>query len=323
MKLEIVRYSDSLEISWNEAVTNSINGTFLHTRAFFDHNALNRIDDCSFLYFKKNKVAGVIPGTLYEKDGRIILNSHLRATYGGFVVTNEVGVEEAVEMVEKLVLEAKKLQVNEIIIRNPFRIFHQKICEETDYAMWYHGFSIKSRELETVVQLHQLKEAQSEFDSSTLRSVRKSRQHISVTLSDNFEMYWELLHNNLSRNHGIKPTHSYPDFQLLLQKIGFEKIKLFAGFKSGQMAAGIVVFLANKISLHAQYIASDEALQEFRPLNAVVDEIIQWGAENKFLYLNLGTSNTDAGKGINAGLFRFKEGFGGRNTLRETMHLIL
>jgi hypothetical protein len=323
MRLELLRYTDAHEKDWETFVAHALNGTFLHSRAFFNHNPLNKRDDCSFLFYKKNKVAGVIPCALYEKDSKFILHSHLRSTYGGFVLNQEIGVEEALEMVEKLIAEAKALNVQEIVIRNPFRIFHKQLCDETDYAMWFYGFSIKSRELETAVRLGDYQQVQSLYDDSTKRSIKKSRQNVTVQLSDDFQSYWNLLEQNLIQKHGTKPTHSYSDFQILLKTIGNDKIKLFAAFKDLKMIAGIIVFVANNVVLHAQYIASDDLYQEFRPLNAVIDEIIQWGCNNKFTFLNLGTSNTDGGRGINTGLFRFKEGFGGRNTLRETMHLIL
>jgi hypothetical protein len=319
--IEIIRYSALQKTTWQDVLSNSLNGTFLHSREFFDHNPLNKLDDCSFLYLKKNKGIGIVPCTLYEKHGKRILNSHLRSTYGGFVVTKEVGVDEAVEMVEKLISQARMLGVNEIVIRNPFRIFHKAICDDTDYAMWYHGFTIRSRELETAIPLGDYAAVLGQFDSSTLRSIKKSRQHISVMQTDDYETYWQLLTDNLSKNHGVKPTHEYEEFVLLLENIGLEKVKLFGGYKEGHLVAGVVVFVLNEQSLHAQYIASNNQFQEFRPLNAIIDEIIRWGSEQQFSVLNLGTSNTDAGKGINSGLFRFKQGFGGRNTLRETMHL--
>lgn len=77
------------------------------------------------------------------------------------------------------------------------------------------------------------------------------------------------------------------------------------------------------MAIHAQYVASDSNYQDLRPLNAVIDEISDWGFKNSFSYFNLGTANESAGREINYGLFHFKEGFGGRGILRETMHLIL
>ena len=109
MKLEIVRYTDQYRNDWEKLVDSSLNGTFLHKRSFFDHNPSNAKDDCSFLYLKKNKIAGVIPCTLFQRNDKVVLQSHLRSTFGGFVVSEEIGVEEAMEMVDQLISEARKL----------------------------------------------------------------------------------------------------------------------------------------------------------------------------------------------------------------------
>jgi lipid II:glycine glycyltransferase (peptidoglycan interpeptide bridge formation enzyme) len=48
-------------------------------------------------------------------------------------------------------------------------------------------------------------------------------------------------------------------------------------------------------------------------------ELIAWATARGYRYLNLGKSTEDEGRALNAGLFRFKEGFGARGVLRETM----
>lgn len=323
MKFEIKVYTNEFGQVWDEFVANSINGTFLHTRAFYNHNPKNASEDCSFLFFKKNKLVALLPCSLYTRDNSKILHSHLRSTYGGFVINDEIGAEGAVEIVGLLIEQAKKMEIGEIIIRNPFRIFHKALCDETDYAMWYYGFGIKSRELETAIALGDYNEVKDRYDGSTSRSVKKAVDHVHVKMSDEYEAYWAILERNLAIKHGLKPTHSFSEFKNLLAEVGGEKIKLFGAFKDGIMIAGIVVFIVNRSALHAQYIASDDAYQEHRPLNAVIDEIVKWGCSAGFKFFNLGTSNADSGRSINTGLFRFKEGFGGRNTLRETMYLIL
>jgi len=89
------------------------------------------------------------------------------------------------------------------------------------------------------------------------------------------------------------------------------------------MIGGISSIIANRVVLHSQYIAYDYKYQEHRPLNAVIDFMIDWAIDNDFKYLNLGMATEPGGMAINEGLFRFKEGFGGRSVLRETSHLIL
>ena len=83
-----------------------------------------------------------------------------------------------------------------------------------------------------------------------------------------------------------------------------------------KVIAGIVLFVF-ETAVHAQYIASDNKFQHLRPLNAVVDYIVQWSKKCGYKYFNFGTANENDGKKINYGLFKFKEGFGGRGVLRE------
>lgn len=323
MEIDIIQYEESYRQKWDDFVVKSVNGTFLHSRSFFDHNPMNAVDDNSYLFVKKNSVVAVIPCNLYTKNNRKILHSSRRATYGGFIVGDEIGAQDAVEMVTLLKGEAATLGVQQIIVRNPFRIFNSNLCDETDYAMWYNGFEILSRELETAITLGDYAKVSNSFTSSTKRNIKRGRQNLILKESDEYKAYWEVLTKNLLEKHSLVPTHSYAEFIQLIQSVGSENIKLFVACVDDKIVAGIVLFIPNRNAVHAQYICSDSEFQELRPLNAVIDEIIQWACTNQYQYFNLGTSNFDAGKGINEGLFRFKEGFGGRNVLRETMHLIL
>src|SRR5205085_8868526 len=231
--------------------------------------------------------------------------------------------EEVLEMTELIISKAKEQSVAEIIIRNPFRIFNNDLCDESDYAMWFHGFSVKYRELEIAIQLGNKADIEKKYSEATKRSINKAKKSLLVEESTEYEKYWSILEKNLADKHDTKPTHNFDDFSALLKNIGPGKIKLFVAKLNGEIIAGILVFLVNKKAMHAQYIASDVEFQEYRPLNVVIDHIIEYGCQHNYSYFNLGMANEENGKAINAGLFRFKEGFGGRGVLRETMHLQL
>src|SRR6185295_7074701 len=128
----------------------------------------------------------VLPANLYNNEEGLVLHSYLRATYGGFVVSEEVGTMEALEIIDLVVQRARQLGVKEIIIRNPFRIFNERLCDETDYAMWYHGFKIKYRDLETAIQLTNYEYASSFYTDSTSRNIKKSKRNLSVIVSNDF-----------------------------------------------------------------------------------------------------------------------------------------
>lgn len=322
MQIELVQYNNRLESDWDNFINNnSRNATFLHSRKFLNHNLLNKTDDSSLLFYKKNKLIAVLPASLYQKENKVIFHSHPRSTYGGFVINENVGIEEAMEMVDVTINFAKDKGANEIIIRNPFRIFHQLPSDETDYAMWYYGFKIKSRESECAVLLDENYEKR--YENGAKYNIKKACKTVLVKETDDYEKFWLLLIDNLKQKHNTKPTHSLKEFLYLRELSGHEKIKLFGGYAGNKLICGAVIFIFKPIALHAQYIASDTTFQETRPLNAVIDHAIKWGRQNSFKYFNLGTPNNAAGKEINFGLSHFKEGFGGRSILRETMHLIL
>ncbi len=322
MQVEQRLYTESAVAAWNAFIEkNKRNATFLHTRQFFDHNPLNRQDDSSLMFYKKDKLKAVLPCALYHKDEQLILHSHPRSTYGGFIMDNAAGVEEAIETVEATVAFAKEKQVKEIIVRNPFRIFQQMPSDETDYAMWFHGFVLKSRELECAIKLDEY--AQQRYENGAKYNIKKAVKLVEVRETNDYARFWEMLTNNLLEKHRSKPVHTLEQFEQLIRLSGQDKVKLMGGFIEDKMVCGVLLFVCAPMALHAQYIASDNKYQDIRPLNAVIDFVIQWGRENKFAYFNLGTANEEAGKKINFGLFHFKEGFGGRGILRETMHLVL
>ncbi len=321
MPIECIRYTEDKDDVWDEFVfNNKRNSTFLHSRKFFDSNSLNAGDDCSLLFYKKNKIVALLPAVSYIKDGKIIFHSHPRSTYGGFVMATECGVAEALEIVEATVAFAGEIQSAEIVIRNPFRIYNQLPSDETDYAMWYHGFSIKAREIESAILLNE--DSPLLFEDGTRRSIRKALKTVTVNFSEDYTTYWKLLTENLYLKHGVNPVHTIENFTALRNNIPDNLIKLVTAESEGKMIGGIVLFLSDEV-LHAQYIASDAAFQDVRPINAVINFIISWGTEHKFKYLNLGSGNENGGRTINYGLFKFKEGFGGRGILRETMHKLL
>lgn len=324
MSISIQIFNQNKNEDWNSFVDKSINGNFMHKRDFYDSNPKNSTDDLSFFFVKKNKIIAILGGVLYEQNNILIFHSHLRSTYGGFIINQQVGVLESIQMVDLLIEELKKLRVNKVIIRNPFRIFYSKISDEIEYALWYHEFTIQSRELEIYVDLKlPLDSIRNDYDNGTKYNIKKALKSVVVEKSslDLLPSFWEILETNLALKFNKKPVHNLNEIQTLISNTG-DNIHFFGAYIDNKLVAGCLIFKINNLALHAQYIAQDDNYQEFRPINAVLDYIIQWGKENGFSYFNLGTAN-EGGKIINEGLFHFKESFGGRGVLRETHHLIL
>lgn len=320
MSVTIVRYSESLRTEWDAFVSHAINGTFLHGRSFYDCNPSNAADDHSLMFYSGNRLLALLPGTLYTGDVGQTFHSHNRSTYGGFLFNRRVGIQEAVDIVGALLHHLRVIGVGSAIIRSPFRILYDQISDEFEYAMWYHGFHVASREAEVYVDLTPpIDTIRSRFEKATRNNITRAYKDTEISIDGlgDIEQFWILLGHNLATKHGTKPTHSLESIRKLIGAFGVEKIRLFAAYVEGRLAAGCLVFTPCPSVLHAQYIAQDYELQASRPLNALIDSIITWGNANGFRSFNLGTAN-EGGHVINAGLFHFKEGFGGRSVLRET-----
>jgi len=325
--IDVQTYSEKFEEEWDSFIEQKArNSTFLHTRKFLRHNPKNQELDSSLIFFKNSNIICVLPAVLQRIDERNIFNSHAYSTYGGFVVSDKVGVEEAIEIVDLTIQYAEGKSADEIIIRNPFRIFNHTPTDETDYAMWLRGFNLLRRDVEIALPLigFNVQTIDSLYDGKTRNAVRKAeKENIEVKVTKDFSEYWNILAENLSERHEAKPTHTLEQFQFLESLVGDEKIKLFGAYYNDKLIAGIVLFVTNKRAVHAQYIAGLRDFQHLRPINLLIHQISIWAVENGFQFFNLGMSTNPDGSGVNSGLCKFKEGFGGRSILRETMNLVL
>ena len=323
MEISYKKYSEEFRKDWDSFIETSINGNFLHSRSFYDQNDQNVLEDYSIIFYKKNKIIALFPALLIVEDKKRILNSYFRATYGGVIVSDKVGVKEALDIIDLIVQISRNDKINEVIIRNPFRILNKAFVDEIDYALWFHGFSINYREIEVAIKLDlDTSKVRSKYDNGTKYNVKKALSLVSCTESTDYKLFWNILNKNLNDKHDVNPVHSLIDFKKLIELIGNDKIKLFTATYDNNIVCGLVAFVFENV-IHAQYIGVDYDFQELRPINALIDYIIEWGCKRDLKYFNLGTANFNNGKGVNEGLFHFKESFGGRGVIRESMSLII
>ena len=256
MLLTAVKYSEDKAADWDNFIDSSINGSFLHKRGFYNSNPANKEDDHSLLFFKKNRLAAVLPGILRNEESGKVFHSHLRATYGGIIINEEIGVAEALAVVALAVAALRAAGATKMIIRNPFRIFYKRISDEPDYALWYHNFKILSREAEVCIDLTAaIGDIKKRYENGTKYNIKKAWKFVTAGLSEDFRTFWEMLEKNLEEKHGKKPVHSFEAISLLRKNAGADKILLFAAYHEEKMAAGCVVFIINDAVQCAIYCA--------------------------------------------------------------------
>ena len=318
--MKIKFFSEEDTTLWERFVKNSRNGTFMQLRRFLNYHPKERFEDASLMVLdQKGDLIAVVPAAVKQEEGKKVLCSHPGASHGGIIVGHNLKTTTALKAVEKIKDFVRSHGFTSIEIKNVPRIYYKWPCDEIDYALRSHGFFIARTELATAMPLCHYHEKKS--NTSTLRSARKAmKNQLTVKESSDLQKYWVILMNNLANRHQVKPTHSYEEIVDLSKRFP-DKIKLFGVYRQENLIAGTLVFVLNERVLNCFYIAHDENYQQLRPLNLLFYQLIKWGIQQGYQYLDWGISTEDGGKKINPGLFNFKEGFGGRGVLREIYRL--
>lgn len=311
--MEIVRYKPIFKERWDSFVWGSCNGTIFHTQKFISYHPPDRFEDYSLLIRDGSEIVAVFPAA---KMGGT-LKSHPGTSFGGPVIRNFPNVKETKEILSLIVSFAEREGFGAIDMRLPPYIFHHQPCDEIDFIAYKLGFRLDSLEMTSAIPMeNQI------FRSDTERSIRKAHRGLTFKCSDEWERYWEILRNNLAYRHDAEPTHNLDEI-LKLKGLFPNKVYLFASYLGDIMTGGIVVFVCNDKTFHTFYHAQDYDYQNYRSLNLVIYELIKWGNDKKFKFMNLGISTENHGDIINWGLYRFKEGFGARGVLRKYYRLEL
>jgi hypothetical protein len=317
-----VRYTPELAADWDAFVERSRNGTLFHQRRFLAYHSEGRFFDDSLMLYRDDRLLAVYPAAVDAIEGDCWSVSHPGSSYGGPVVLPEASLADITGVVRAIIDHAASIGTVGLRMRLSEQAFRRLPSDEIEFVLWSLGFEPVATELSTTIALADGAEAaRGRYRSDTARSVRAAaRNNVTVDWSEDFPAFWAILEENL-RRHGARPTHTLAEIERLRALCGPDRIRLALARVAGDVAAGIVVFVANPAVFHAFYIAQDYDHQQSRALSAVVDFLVGWGAETGYRWFNLGISTEARGRVVNWGLFRFKEGFGGSGFNRTTFAL--
>lgn len=322
--MKIKTYTDIYEDDWDEFVQHSRNGTFMQQRKFINYHAEGKFQDCSLIaYDNQNRITAVIPAALKKEGEASIFCSHPGSSHGGIIINQKFDTSKALTLIPLLIEHCRGIGVKEIEIKMVPRIYHTWPSDEIDFSLRYNGFSPYISELATALPLKNIERVDTYMEKNAIKNRNQAiNRGVTVKENDNLFSFWGILENNLKIRHNTLPTHTYNEILDILQRYP-EKIKLFSAFYQEKMIAGVLVFILNSRVLNCFYICHDEKFQHLRPLNLVFSHLITWGLKEGFNFVDWGISTEKKGKDVNSGLFKFKEGFGGRGVLRETYKFTL
>ena len=314
------KYNKNDETTWDKFVSTSNNGTIFHLRKFLNYHSEDRFVDHSLLISKNKKLFSVFPAAEKVILDRKFLVSHPGSSVGSFVIPENLSIANSIELVRQIKVYAKKSNFEGIQITLPPNLYQKRLSNYMDFAFFREGFIYKKRDITSILFLEKSIETTiNKFRPSHRRAVKTAQNKgVIVCESDKYDEYYKILEKNLSKRHGVNPTHTLRELKKL-KSIFKDKIKLFSAFLDGKMIAGIVNFLINDQVILAFYISHDELYNEYRPLNILFYEVFSWAIESKYKVYDFGifTVNEEP----NMGLGRFKENFGASGIFRDTIEL--
>ncbi len=305
---------------WTDFVQRSNNGTVFHLPDFLDYHPEGRFRNHHLLAEGGKKLLAVIPGALADREDGTWFRSYPGASYGGPVLADETGLKDTEKVVDALLDYCRGQGWAGVEMTLPPQVYFRRPHNYLDFSLIRRGFDYRRRELTAVIDLSRLgEEIDLAFRSSARRGVRKARRNdLHVEENEDFSLFYPVLESNLQDRHGVSPTHTLEELELLRRLLGAERVRQFVTRDAdGTVMAGMVMFHCNPRVTLAFYISHDSEHQKLRPVNLVYREVLNWARQRGYHYLDLGTFTLDMD--VNYGLCRFKESFTARGVFRDTL----
>ena len=322
MCIEVEVYQPGFRSRWEKFVRSADNGTIFHRQQFLDYHPAERFSSHHLIFRKKNRLLAVLPAAAREVKGGKTLVSHPGASYGGFVVGPRLGIWEVHLLVDAFLEHLQEESFRRVELTPPPLFYSAHPNNYLDFALLKQGFQYLRRELTSVVPLPDGHvEVLSSFKSEARTATRKAQKlGVTVRESNDYEGFYQILRNNLRMRHNVTPTHT-PEELLRVKHLLPDEIRLFSAYLKEEQIAGVVLFLCNPRVMLAFYISHRQEFQKYRSVNLLFHEIMSWGQQRGFAYLDFGTFTLNMEP--NWGLGKFKETFGAKGIFRDTFFLDL
>ena len=202
-------------------------------------------------------------------------------------------------------------------------IYSKEMNKNLEYVLLYNGFSYSANMYTSVIHLSQLDgDPMKIFHQNSRNAIKKAiNSKVKIELSDDYDSFYPILLKNKEK-FDVPVTHTLEELKNLNSLLP-DSFKLFLAHREGKLLGGSLIFVCNKRTLLAFYIALDYDFQEYRPINYLLYEIIKWGQKNRFKYLDLGVNQEESKDNpmeVNRGLISFKASMGAYCFFRNQLY---
>ncbi len=312
MNIHIRKFTTNDSIAWDELVNNSWNGTFLHSRRFLSYHGDRFADMSIVIENEKHRLIGIFPAAVDPSQSDNVI-SHPGITYGGIVHNGELRGARMVEALEQVCLFYRQNNFKKLIYKAVPYIYHRVPAADDLYALFRLSAMRYRCDLSAAINVPN----RNRPSQRRLRSLNKAQKN-SVYIVDSVNEYsgfWQILEDNLSTKHKVKPVHSLEEIHLL-SSLFPHNISCVVGKLEQEVICGVVLFKTQN-AFHTQYIASNSKGQDKSAIDLVFDYCINQSISSGAQYLSFGVSTEKEGEYLNDGLHQFKTEFGGGGVIHE------
>ena len=308
--IRVVPFAPDFSDVWDQFVSSSVNGTFLHTRKFLEYHG-SRFLDASLMIFEDNDLLAVFPAAFDQSDSTRVV-SHPGSTFGGLVCQSKISVTVLERIYVELFQCYQGQKVQSIQIQRVPSFYERSIFEGDRYVFSKLGVNLAWASLSSTVHLDQ----DLKLSNRRIRGAKKSSGLEFIEGIGHLQDFWGILEENLIIKFGKKPVHSFAEISDLVTRFP-QEICLHVVINKGVVVAGAMLFL-NGAVVHAQYIASSHSGRELSALDGLFSNLLSDYKSRGFHYFDFGISTESRGLTINEGLYTFKSEFGSVNSVYET-----
>jgi hypothetical protein len=104
---------------WNAFVNNSNNGTVFHRLDFLEYHPSGRFQFLNLMFYKGDELLAVLPGGLSGD----MFKSPMGASFGGFVTTARLGLQDADAIVKTFIRYCATNHIKEVYLTPPMQIY--------------------------------------------------------------------------------------------------------------------------------------------------------------------------------------------------------
>lgn len=286
---------------WDSLVKASRQGTLLHLRGYMDYHA-DRFKDCSLIAFRNGTPVALLPANI-DSDGRLF--SHRGLTYGGWLTPmRHFNANDMLELFDVWTDRARAEGIREIIYKPVPSIYHKIPADEDLYALFRHGATLSTMNLSSTIDLTH-PQALNTQQKRNLRKAESFNPWVKETQCAG--EFMPLVAECLMERHSARPVHTEEEMQMLKERFP-DGIRMFLCGTGSTADAGVCIYVSDQVA-HCQYIATTAEGRRHGLLTFLIQTLLTSTFREKH-WFDLGTSNEDAGRVLNAGLIRQKTSLG-------------